>query len=48
MSEPIVLDVGDAAPAIDAVATGGSRFRLEENRGSWVAVYFYPRANTPG
>jgi peroxiredoxin Q/BCP len=41
-------EVGDPAPAIDHDATGGGRFRLSEQRGRWVVVYFYPRANTPG
>jgi peroxiredoxin Q/BCP len=48
MPEPIVLEVGQSAPEIDATATGGSPFRLGDMRGKWVAVYFYPRANTPG
>jgi len=41
-------EIGDLAPDIDAEITGGGRFTLSEYRGSWVAVYFYPRANTPG
>jgi peroxiredoxin Q/BCP len=40
--------VGDPAPEIDAVATGGQPFRLSAQLGRWVVVYFYPRANTPG
>ena len=40
--------VGEEAPAIEAEATGGDPFRLVDHRGSWVVVYFYPRANTPG
>jgi peroxiredoxin Q/BCP len=40
--------IGDRAPEIDAVATGGGRFTLSEERGKWVVVFFYPRANTPG
>ncbi len=40
--------VGDAAPPIDAATATGGHFTLSEHRGSWVAVYFYPRANTPG
>lgn len=40
--------VGDPAPAIDMPATGDGRFSLSEQRGRWVVVYFYPRANTPG
>jgi len=41
-------EVGSPAPDIDASATGGSTFSLAEQRGKWVIVYFYPRANTPG
>jgi len=40
--------VGDVAPAIDAATATGERFSLAEQAGRWVAVYFYPRANTPG
>jgi peroxiredoxin Q/BCP len=39
---------GDPAPEIDAQATDDGRFLLSANRGKWVVVYFYPRANTPG
>lgn len=42
------LAEGDAAPEIVAQITGGGEFRLSERRDSWVVVYFYPRANTPG
>jgi peroxiredoxin Q/BCP len=48
MTDPVVLTAGQQAPDIDAVATGGAPFRLSEQRGRWVVVYFYPRANTPG
>jgi len=41
-------EIGQPAPEIDATTTQGEPFRLSEQRGSWVAVYFYPRANTPG
>jgi peroxiredoxin Q/BCP len=41
--------VGEQAPEIDAELTGGGgRFRLADQRGRWVVLYFYPRANTPG
>ena len=40
--------VGDVAPPIDADTATGGHFRLEDHRGSWVTIYFYPRANTPG
>jgi peroxiredoxin Q/BCP len=48
MPESVMPEVGQPAPEIDATATGGGRFALSEHRGTWVVVYFYPRANTPG
>jgi peroxiredoxin Q/BCP len=39
---------GSQAPGIDAELTGGGRFRLSDQLGRWVVLYFYPRANTPG
>ena len=48
MEELTVPRVGDPAPAIDAETTASGHFSLGANRGKWVAVYFYPRANTPG
>jgi peroxiredoxin len=43
-----IPDVGDLAPEIDGETTGGGRFALSEERGKWVVVFFYVRANTPG
>ena len=40
--------VGDPAPEIDAETPGGGRFVLSQERGKWVVVFFYVRANTPG
>lgn len=40
--------LGDQAPAIEADTATGGRFSLAGSAGSWVVVYFYPRANTPG
>ena len=48
MADQVELKAGDEAPAIVAPITGGGTFDLSEHRGEWVAVYFYPRANTPG
>lgn len=48
MTDPAALEVGQPAPDIEAGATGDGAFSLAGNRGRWVAVYFYPRANTPG
>jgi peroxiredoxin len=40
--------VGDPAPEIDAETASGGRFVLSQQRGKWVVVFFYVRANTPG
>lgn len=40
--------VGSLAPKIEAATATGEPFSLEEQRGRWAVVYFYPRANTPG
>lgn len=49
MSSPgPMLQVGDVAPAIDAEVAGGGRFVLSEARGTWVVLFFYVRAMTPG
>lgn len=42
------LKEGDAAPEIELLNESGERFRLSALRGRKVALYFYPRANTPG
>jgi peroxiredoxin Q/BCP len=48
MTVEVSLQVGDAAPGIDAPTADAGRFRLADQRGRWVVVYFYPRASTPG
>lgn len=48
MPENILPAVGEPAPTIVAPITGGGSFDLATERGRFVAVYFYPRANTPG
>ncbi len=49
MSEhPAMPVVGDPAPPIDAAITGDGRFVLSEQNGSWVVIWFFPRAFTPG
>lgn len=48
MERPRMPQPGEEAPPIRAQATGDGMFDLSEQRGKWVVVYFYPRANTPG
>lgn len=40
--------VGDAAPAFRLQDQNGEWRTLDEYRGKWVALYFYPKADTPG
>jgi peroxiredoxin Q/BCP len=37
-----------AVPDFEAPATGGKTFRLSQQRGRPVVLYFYPKDNTPG
>lgn len=41
-------EVGAGAPNIHAETATGEVFDLAEHRGTWVVVYFFPRASTPG
>jgi peroxiredoxin Q/BCP len=42
------LDVGETAPDFTAPTQDGSSLTLSDYRGSWVALYFYPKDDTPG
>jgi peroxiredoxin Q/BCP len=48
MNSRSMPSVGESAPDIDAATATGGRFSLAEQLGTWVVVWFYPRANTPG
>jgi len=39
---------GDPAPGVEVASTGGGTVKLSDHKGSWVVVFFYPRAFTPG
>jgi peroxiredoxin Q/BCP len=43
-----MLKEGDAAPAFRLKADDGQEISLAELRGKHVALYFYPKASTPG
>ena len=47
MSE-YALNPGQPAPDVEAEVWPGGRLRLADLRGRWVALYFYPKDNTPG
>lgn len=40
--------VGSAAPAFKLQDQNGQMHTLEEYKGKWLALYFYPKDNTPG
>ncbi len=41
-------EVGQPAPDFTLPAADGSTVTLSELHGTWVVVYFYPKASTPG
>lgn len=41
-------EVGSAAPAFHLQDQNGDWHRLEDYSGKWLAVYFYPKDDTPG
>ena len=47
-SNAVALAVGGAAPEFAAVGTNGRTNCLADLKGTWVVLYFYPKAFTPG
>lgn len=43
-----MLDVGDRAPAFRLPDQDGNEVALEDLTGSWVVLWWYPKASTPG
>ena len=41
-------EIGDPAPHFEGEVQGGRRLSLDDYRGKRLALYFYPRDNTPG
>lgn len=42
------LQVGDKAPAFNLPDAQGNMVSLEDYRGKWLVLYFYPKDDTPG
>ena len=42
------LNIGDPAPAFEALDQNDKPHRLEDYKGHKLALYFYPKDNTPG
>ncbi len=43
-----MLEVGDQAPAFELQDQDGAAHSLEDYRGRWLVLYFYPKDDTPG
>lgn len=48
MTASLPLQEGDAAPTFDLPDSRGGRLRLEDQRGSWVVLWWFPKAATRG
>jgi peroxiredoxin Q/BCP len=51
LTGPAVADdlvAGDPAPGFELQDQHGKKHRLEDYRGRWLVMYFYPKADTPG
>lgn len=42
------VSAGEAAPDFELIDQDGNQHSIEDYRGKWVALYFYPKDNTPG
>ena len=47
-SADLELSLGKAAPECGATSTDGNDTKLSDLKGSWVVLYFYPKAFTGG
>jgi peroxiredoxin Q/BCP len=43
-----MLDVGSQAPPFTLPDQNGNDVSLEDQRGHWVILWWYPKASTPG
>ena len=42
------MKIGDQLPPIEFQATNGINKKLNDYRGKWLVLYFYPKDSTPG
>ena len=42
------LTIGQSAPDFKLIDQNGDNHSLEDYRGQWVILYFYPKDDTPG
>jgi peroxiredoxin Q/BCP len=48
MHHVTTLKAGDAAPSFELETDRGDRVSLDELRGKWAVLYWYPKDDTPG
>lgn len=48
MSDAKKIEIGRRVPGLSGTIADGSTLSLTALRGSWVAIYFYPKDATPG
>ena len=48
LASAAMLDVNSQAPDFEAPDQHGNTVRLSDLRGSWVALWWYPKASTAG
>ena len=44
----VELKVGDSAPAFTARTDQNRHFDIQDRKGKWTVLYFYPKSGTPG
>jgi peroxiredoxin Q/BCP len=42
------MEINDKAPDFTSLDQDGNKIALQDFKGRWVVLYFYPRADTPG
>jgi thioredoxin-dependent peroxiredoxin len=48
MANSVGIQVGDPAPEFSLSDAEGNQIHLNDYRGKWVVLYFYPKDDTPG
>ena len=48
LSNAVTLRTGEAAPTFVTQTHEGNSFDLQNRKGRWTVLYFYPKAETPG
>ncbi len=44
----MAIEIGQKAPDFSLPSSKGNEFKLSDNLGKWIVLYFYPKDDTPG